>query len=119
MPEDREELLDQALHQARSLVKTEIQLARRELSDVVTELGSGAAFLGGAAALALVGLTGMLVSLGLSLDDRPARGPFLLSALALAGASSLAVFGKRALPAHPLGRVSQKLSQDLSYLQRH
>jgi hypothetical protein len=114
--DDRTELMDRAIEQARQLVKTEMALARRELGALIDDMTQGAALVGGAGVLALAGLTGLIVSAGLSMDGRGARGPLLLSTLAIAAAGALAYLGKRQLPEHPLRRMTLQFAQDAGQL---
>ena len=114
--DDRSELMDRAMEQARQLVKTEMALARREFGELIEDMTQGAALVGAGGVLALAGITGLLVSLGLAVDGRPARGPLLLSGLAIAAAGALALFGKQALPEHPLQRMTFQFAQDVSQL---
>lgn len=58
-PTDLSSLIGSILTEARALLRTEIKLARRELSDSAARAGSGLMLLGLAALIALVGLTAL------------------------------------------------------------
>ena len=103
------ELLRHVVDEARLLVRAEVQHARRELQEELAEARKMAALLGAAGVLALCGLSGLFVALGLALPGPAGRGVAWVAVVQLVLAAALAVLGYRAAPRRPLERTRARL----------
>jgi hypothetical protein len=106
------ELLRHAVDEARLLVRAEVLHARRELQEELAQARRMAGLLGAAAVLALCGLSGLFVALGMALPGPAGRGVAWVAAVELALAGGLAVLGYRAAPKKPLARTRARLSDE-------
>jgi hypothetical protein len=90
-------LFGDAVEQLGKLVRNEAQLAQAELSQKVTQAGTGAAYIAGAAMLAVPGLVLALIALALWLGQmgvNPALAHRVAAAVGLGVSVTLALVGK-------------------------
>ena len=90
-------LFGDAVEQLGKLVRNEAQLAQAELSQKVTQAGTGAAYIAGAAMLAVPGLVLALIALALWLGQmgvNPALAHLVAAAVGLGVSVTLALVGK-------------------------
>jgi hypothetical protein len=110
------ELLSDALNQLSALVRTEIQLARTELTAKAAKAGLGLAMLGGALAVSIAALVLLFMAIAEWLDDVIPEGfSLLVSALiAAAVAGGLGWAGLQRLRAGELApkRTMEQLQRD-------
>lgn len=110
------ELLSDALNQLSTLVRTEIQLARTELTAKAAQAGLGLAMLAGALAVSIAALVMLFMAIAEWLDDVIPEGfSLLVSALiAAAVAGGLGWAGLQRLRAEELApkRTMEQLQRD-------
>jgi hypothetical protein len=113
------ELVRRAMAEARLLAKAELLHAKVELAQEVRAARFSAAFLGGAAALSLVGLT-LLLTAGADALALPLwAGALLVGGVVLVLAAVCAAVGWGKLPKKPMGHTLERLSMDLDELRHH
>ena len=106
------ELLRHAVDEARLLVRAEVLHARRELQEELAQARRMAGFMGAAGVLALCGLSGLFVALGIALPGPAGRGVAWVAVVQLVLAVVLAVLGFRAAPKRPLARTRARLRDE-------
>lgn len=111
-------LVREAIAEARELVKLEIVLAKDEILAEVDRARRAAIVLGAAAALAVGGLTLVLLALVRALHSG-ALLPFVLGAALLSLAGAVTLGGWHGVPRHPLGRTRKRLAADLETFKEH
>jgi hypothetical protein len=113
VPPERDvgELLEQLAAQSATLVRQELELARRELADQAREAGVGAAMLSGAGVLGLLsagaGTAGLVMMLARS--PRPWKAALTVSGLYAGGAALLAREGRERLAAVGVPKPEQTI----------
>jgi hypothetical protein len=102
------ELVERLTADVRTLVRDELELAKREMSAKAKRAGAGAGLFGGAAVFALCGVGALFVTVGAALAlVLPAWTAALITAAALLLAAGIAALVgraqvKRAVPPEPL-----------------
>lgn len=112
------ELMRQVLDETRELVRLEAKLARDELRGDLKQLQSAAIFGGVALLLAVLTLSTLLVALILALGAA-ASVAFVCAIVLLLAASTLAALAYQRLPKPPLARTRERLTSDVTQLERH
>lgn len=116
-------LFGDAVEQLGKLVRNEAQLAQAELSQKVAQAGIGAAYIAGAAMLAVPVLVLLLIALALWLGQmgiNPALAHLIAAAVGLAVSAILAVVGKSYLtPANLTPKVTMRqVEKDVAAIQQ-
>lgn len=113
------ELVRRAMTEARLLAKAELLHAKVELAHEVKAARLSGVFLGGAAALLLMGLT-LLLAAGADALALPFwAGALLVGGLVLVLAAVCAAVGWVKLPKKPMRHTLERLSMDLDELKQH
>lgn len=95
------ELVQRTIDDTRKLVKKELELAKRELFSDARDVAKSGVLLATGASLALCGLGGLAISLGLALPTSPARGTLFVSLAMITGAAVCGALGVAELPQSP------------------
>jgi uncharacterized membrane protein YqjE len=112
------ELMRQVLDETRELVRLETKLARDELHGDLKQLQSAAIFGGVALLLGVLTLSTLLVALILALGGA-ASVAFVCAIVLLLVASVLGAVAYQKLPKPPLARTRERLTSDVTQLERH
>jgi uncharacterized membrane protein YqjE len=112
------ELMRQVLDETRELVRLETKLARDELHGDIKQLQSAAIFGGVALLLGVLTLSTLLVALILALGGA-ASVAFVCAIVLLLVASVLGAVAYQKLPKPPLARTRERLTSDVTQLERH
>lgn len=107
------ELVEKTIADTRKLVKKELELAKRDLFEGARDAARSGVFLATSASLALCGVGGLAISVGLALPTSPARGTLFVSLAMLTGAAVCGALGVSALPQSPLRAFKEQLDQDV------
>jgi uncharacterized membrane protein YqjE len=110
------DLVRQAAGDARKLGRLEIELAKDELRADLAAAKSTAMLGGSATLLALMGLSSLLVALGVALGPVVA---LVVGVVLIGGAGVLAFAGYRALPKPPMIHTLRRLEMDEKILEEH
>jgi Flp pilus assembly protein TadB len=112
------ELVRQILAETKELVRIEAKLARQEVRDDLLQLKHAAILLTGAAVLAIVVISTLVVALVLALGGTAVMA--LLAALVLAAAALvMALVAFKLLPREPLQRTRARLKSEVTQLKEH
>ncbi len=109
------ELVRHALDETRHLVRAEVQVAREELREEVAEARVAGVLLGAGGALAVAGLTLLLVAVALSLPLRPSGGALLVGLIVLLVGAVVGIAGLRRIPRRPMPRTQERLRKELRF----
>lgn len=107
------ELVRHAIEEARLLARAEVLHAKKELKEEVKAARSAGIFLGAGAVLGLVGLSALLVAVGLVLPVAQWLGVLLVGIVLVAVAGGLVFAGTRRLPTQPLSHTQARLKTDV------
>jgi uncharacterized membrane protein YqjE len=110
------ELVRRAAGDARELGRLEIALAKQELLADLAAAKSTAILAGSAVALALVGLSSLVVALGITLGPVVA---LVVGLALLASAAALAFGAYKSLPKPPMIETVRRLGMDEKILEEH
>lgn len=113
------ELVRRAMSEARLLAKAELLHAKVELAQEVRAARASGVFLGGGAALALVGLAMLFVAGAGALALPLWAGALLGAGVAFVLAALLAAVGWTKLPKKPMRHTMERMSVDLEELREH
>ena len=114
-PETTAQLAREALDELRELVTLEVALAREEVKAEIAQLKTAAITLGIAAALAIVALSLLLVTLAAAVS--PMWIAALVIGVILAGAAlTMGTLGYHSLPRRPAPLTRERLESDLKRL---
>jgi len=109
------ELVREAIDEARELMKLEVSLARDEAKRELVGVKASAILLGTASALGVMGITLLLVALGLFIDLGPL--PLVIMGAALVVIAAVAgLVGYKAIPRKPLADTRKRLETDVQML---
>ena len=112
------DLVREAMHGARELVRLEVELAKEEVKDELKQIQRAAITFGIAAGASLVTLCLLAVALVLALG-----GTALVALLAAAGFLAVAgvagIVGRGMLPKAPLEKTRNRLQDDMDQLKEH
>jgi hypothetical protein len=113
-----QELVRQAIHEARELAGLEIALAKTEMRQELTEAKKAGITLGVAGALAICGVSLLLVSIALAFSATwlPA---LLVGVITLACAGVIGLLGYQAAPKEALGETRRSARTDFRALKEH
>jgi hypothetical protein len=112
------ELVRRAMSEARLLAKAELLHAKMELAQEVRAARFSGAFLGGAAALALVGLAMLFMAGAAALALPLWAGALLGAGVAFVLAALFGAIAWTKLPSKPMRHTRKRLSMDLEELQQ-
>jgi ABC-type multidrug transport system fused ATPase/permease subunit len=107
------ELVRHAIDEARLLARAEILHAKKELKEEVKAARSAGILLGAGGVLGLVGLSALLVAVGLALPLAQWLGVLLVGVFLVLVAAGLALLGKKRLPTQPLPHTQERLKNDV------
>ncbi len=113
------ELVRRAMNEARLLAKAELLHAKVELAHEVRAARASGVFLGGAAALALVGLAMLFVTGAAALALPLWAGALIGAGVAFVLAAVLAAVGWTKLPKKPMRHTVERMAMDLDELRQH
>lgn len=111
-------LVRQAIDEARTLAKLEVQLAKNEVRREAKEVATSAVSFGVAAVLALLAAVMLLFALVLALGMTPLRTLLVAVGLLVLGGIA-ALWGVRALPKKPLSLTRGRIERDVRELKEH
>ena len=107
------ELVRHAIDEARLLARAEVLHAKKELKEEIAAAKSAGIFLGAGAVLGLVGLSALLVAVGLALPLAQWLGVLLVGVVLVLVAGGLAWMGSKRLPTKPLAHTQERLKTDI------
>ena len=118
------DLLTEALNQFTRLMRTEVQLAKAEISTKAAQAGMGIGFLGGGALIGLAGLVVLLLALAALFAELGMRGSLahlLAAVIGFAIAGALAWMGLNRLKPENLtpDRTIEQLRRDAVAVKEH
>jgi hypothetical protein len=109
------ELVKQAVAETRELIEIEVALAKEEVRDEARRVKGAAFAIGAAVAAALIGISLLLVSLALSMTDRPIAAA-VIGVVLVACAIALAIVGNGLVPRGRLPRTRRRIMSDVRVL---
>ena len=107
------ELVRHAIDEARLLARAEVLHAKKELREEIAAAKTAGILLGAGAVLGLVGLSALLVAVGLALPLAQWLGVLLVGAFLVLLAAGFAWAGSKRLPTQPLPHTQERLKADL------
>lgn len=113
------ELVRRAMSEARLLAKAELLHAKVELAQEVKAARASGIFVGGGAALALVGLAMLFVAGAAALGLPMWAGALIAAGVAFVLAAVLGAIAWTKLPKKPMRHTMERLSMDLEELRQH
>jgi Flp pilus assembly protein TadB len=113
------ELVRRAMSEARLLAKAELLHAKVELAQEVRAARTSGVFVGGGAALALVGLAMLFVAGAAALALPLWAGALIAAGVAFVLAAVLGAIAWTKLPRKPMRHTLERMSMDLDELRQH
>ncbi|NMO20120.1 phage holin family protein [Pyxidicoccus fallax] len=107
-------LMSAVMTQGKRLLKTEMELARKDIQEDTRNTARSTMLLGASAWMGMTGISALVIAAALALPRRPVRGA-LYTGLALVGGSlGVALAGLKTLPKKPMGRSREGLQEIVS-----
>lgn len=112
------DLLQETIRDAKELVRVEVELAKEEAKQQLTDMRSAAIAFGAAAVLAVMALCMLLTAVLLAIGPTPVVA-LIMTAVLLAGAATAALLGRAKIPRRALGRTRARVERDVQELRNH
>lgn len=107
------DLVKEAIEEARDLVRTEVELAKNEIRREIKDATRAGIAIAAAGAMALVGITLLLV--GIALAIQIGWVPVFVMGLVLLGAAATAgLLGYRSIPKKPMDETRTRVQRDIN-----
>jgi hypothetical protein len=102
-------LLAAVLTQGKRLLKTEVDLARKDIREDARNAAKSTLMFGASAWMGMTGLSALVISAALALPKRPVRGALYTGLALMGGSLAVGLAGLSTLPKKPMGRSREGL----------
>lgn len=102
-------LLAAVVTQGKRLLKTELELARKDLEQDTKSTAKSSLLLGASAWMGMTGVSALVIAAALALPKRPVRGALVTGLAMLGGSLAVGLAGLHTLPRKPMGRSREGL----------
>jgi uncharacterized membrane protein YqjE len=102
-------LLAAVMTQGKRLLKTEVELARKDLKEDTKNTAKSSLLLGASAWMGMTGVSALVIAAALALPKQPVRGALVTGLAMMGGSLAVGLAGLRTLPKKPMGRSREGL----------
>lgn len=102
-------LLSAVITQGKRLLKTELDLAKKDIQEDARNTAKSTALLGASAWMGMTGISALVIAGALALPRRPVRGALYTGLALMGGSLGVALAGLKTLPKKPMGRSREGL----------
>ncbi|MFP2904374.1 phage holin family protein [Pyxidicoccus sp. 3LFB2] len=105
----RPSLMAAVMTQGKRLLKTEVELARKDIKEDAKNTAKSSLLLGASAWMGMTGVSALVIAAALALPKRPVRGALYTGLAMMGGSLAVGLAGLRTLPTKPMGRSREGL----------
>lgn len=102
-------LLAAVMTQGKRLLKTEAELARKDLKEDAKNTAKSTLLFGASAWMGMTGVSALVIAAALALPKRPVRGALITGLAMMGGSLAVGLAGLKVLPKKPMGRSREGL----------